>query len=135
MSTWFMNSNSDFLGAFQGQRLGVTPQPILTTVHSFLQLVLLWCILVMLMSLELEWSSLSDETPRSLESIHQGPFLRKLTGTLCTLITHHVMCVCISYLQWWYFPELHWDRTELCTASNSYFQSPQCITTGTHTAV
>ena len=65
----FMNSNFDLLGAFQGQRSGVTPQPTLTIVHSFLQLVLLWCTLVMLMSLELEWSSLSEETLLSFQSL------------------------------------------------------------------
>ena len=47
----------------------MTPQPTLTIVYSFLQLVLLWCTLVMLMSMELEWSSLSEETLLSFQSL------------------------------------------------------------------
>ena len=73
ISTEYMNSNfivSYIPGAFQGKRLGVTPQPTLTTLHSFLQLALLLCTLVMLMSLEMELTSLSEETPLSLELFH-----------------------------------------------------------------
>ena len=71
--TEFVNSNftvSDIPGAFQGQRSGVTPQPTLTTFHSYLQLALLLCTLVMLMSLKMELSSLSEETPLSPQSLH-----------------------------------------------------------------
>ena len=81
--TEFVNSNfivSDIPGAFQGQRSGVTPPPTFTTVHSFLQLVLLLCTLAMLMSLEVELTSLSEETPLSPQSLQQGPFLGKLTS-------------------------------------------------------
>ena len=55
---------------FQRLRSGVSPLPTLATSHLFLQLVLLLCTLTMQTSLELEWSSLSEMVPRSLQS-HQ----------------------------------------------------------------
>ena len=59
----------DIPGLFQGQRLGVTLQSTLAALHSFLQLALLLYTLAMLMSLEMELSSLSEETPLSPQSL------------------------------------------------------------------
>ena len=67
------NSNfivSDIPGAFQGKRSGVTPQlPLQQFISSFNCMVLLLYTLVMLMSLELELTSLSEETPLSPQSL------------------------------------------------------------------
>ena len=83
-------------GALQEKKSDVTPQPTLVATCSFLQLVLLLYTSAMLISLVMELSSLSEETPPSSQSLQGLSFLRKLTGVYCTL-THHACNVSVSH--------------------------------------